>query len=110
MALEKVGREDEALVNYAAVGQYFPGPEPRVRQAQLLQKLGRDGDARELARGRRAHAEPRARACAPQSNAMARQGQADRASLTPCPEFSDFAVIASVGLVLSKGSALSSRP
>ncbi|MGO4871458.1 MAG: hypothetical protein ACLPGW_12740 [Roseiarcus sp.] len=49
MALEKVGREDEALVNYAAVGQYFPGAEPRVRQAQLLQKLGRDGDARELA-------------------------------------------------------------
>jgi hypothetical protein len=49
MALEMAGRDDEALVNYAAVGQYFPGAEPRVRQAQLLQKLGREGDARELA-------------------------------------------------------------
>ncbi|MGD1038297.1 MAG: tetratricopeptide repeat protein [Roseiarcus sp.] len=48
-ALEKAGRNDEALANYAAVGQYFPGAEPRVRQAELLQRLGRDGDARELA-------------------------------------------------------------
>jgi hypothetical protein len=49
MALEREGRDDEALAHYAAVGQYFPGAEPRVRQAQLLQKLGREGDARELA-------------------------------------------------------------
>jgi hypothetical protein len=49
MALEKAGRNDEALANYADVGQYFPGPEPRVRQAQLLQRLGRDGEARSLA-------------------------------------------------------------
>ncbi|HYA73204.1 MAG TPA: hypothetical protein VEF36_08585, partial [Roseiarcus sp.] len=32
-----------------AVGQYFPGAEPRVRQAELLRKLGRDDDARSLA-------------------------------------------------------------
>ncbi len=49
MALEKAGRNDEALANYAAVGQYFPGPEPRVRQAQLLQRLGRGDEARALA-------------------------------------------------------------
>jgi hypothetical protein len=49
MALEREGRNDEALADYAAVGQYFPGAEPRVRQAQLLQRLGRDGEARELA-------------------------------------------------------------
>jgi hypothetical protein len=49
MALEREGRDDEALADYAAVGQYFPGPEPRVRQAQLLQRLGRDGEARALA-------------------------------------------------------------
>ena len=49
MALEKAGRNDEALANYADVGQYFPGPEPRVRQAQLLQRLGRESDARALA-------------------------------------------------------------
>jgi hypothetical protein len=49
MALEREGRNDEALAGYAAVGQYFPGAEPRVRQAQLLQRLGRDGEARALA-------------------------------------------------------------
>jgi hypothetical protein len=49
MALEKAGRNDEALASYAAVGQYFPGAEPRVRQAELLRKLGRDDDARSLA-------------------------------------------------------------
>ena len=49
MALEKAGSNDEALANYAAVGQYFPGAEPRVRQAQLLQRLGRENEARALA-------------------------------------------------------------
>ncbi|MGD0188731.1 MAG: tetratricopeptide repeat protein [Roseiarcus sp.] len=49
MALEKAGRDDEALAGYAAVGEYFPGAEPRVRQAQLLQRLGRDDEARALA-------------------------------------------------------------
>jgi hypothetical protein len=49
IALERSGRNDEALVNYANVGQYYPGVEPRVRQAQLLQKLGRDVEARSIA-------------------------------------------------------------
>jgi hypothetical protein len=49
IALERSGRNDEALVNYANVGQYYPGVEPRVRQAQLLQKLGRAVEARSVA-------------------------------------------------------------
>lgn len=49
IALEKVGRDDEALANYADVSRYFPGAEPRVRQAQLLQRLGRVAEAREIA-------------------------------------------------------------
>ena len=49
IALERSGRSDEALVNYANVGQYYPGVEPRVRQAQLLQKLGREVEARSVA-------------------------------------------------------------
>lgn len=49
MALENAGRIDDALDNYANVGRYFPGAEPRVRQAQLLQKLGRQGEATTLA-------------------------------------------------------------
>ena len=49
VALEDSGRNDEALANYANLGQYFPGVEPRVRQAQLLQKLGRGAEARAIA-------------------------------------------------------------
>jgi hypothetical protein len=49
MALEENGRNDEALAHYANVGQYFPGVEPRVRQAQLLQKLGRGTEAKLIA-------------------------------------------------------------
>jgi hypothetical protein len=49
IALEDCGRFDEALANYAGVGQYYPGPEPRVRQAELLRRLGREADARALA-------------------------------------------------------------
>jgi hypothetical protein len=49
MALEENGRNDEALAHYANVGQYFPGVEPRVRQAQLLQKLGRGTEAKTIA-------------------------------------------------------------
>ena len=48
-ALEMAGRADEALSNYANVGRYFPGAEPRVREAQLLAKLGRAGEAKALA-------------------------------------------------------------
>jgi len=49
IALEASGRNDEALANYDSVGRTYPGPEPRVRQAQLLQRLGRGADARALA-------------------------------------------------------------
>jgi hypothetical protein len=49
IALEETGRDDEALANYANVAQYFPGVEPRVRQARLLHKLGREADAKTLA-------------------------------------------------------------
>ncbi len=49
MALEGAGRNDEALANYVDVGRYYPGAEPRVRQAQLLQRLGRQAEARAIA-------------------------------------------------------------
>ena len=49
VALQASGRNDEALANYADVGRYYPGAEPRVRQAQLLQSLGREAEARALA-------------------------------------------------------------
>lgn len=49
VALEASGRNDEALANYENLGRYFPGPEPRVRQAQLLQRLGREADAKLIA-------------------------------------------------------------
>jgi hypothetical protein len=49
VALEESGRHEEALANYANVGQYFPGAEPRVRQAQLLQRLGRELEAKAIA-------------------------------------------------------------
>jgi hypothetical protein len=49
IALEEDGRSDDALANYANLAEYFPGPEPRVRQAQLLHKLGRETDAKALA-------------------------------------------------------------
>jgi hypothetical protein len=49
IALEENGRNDEALANYTELGRYFPGVEPRVREAQLLQKLGRQTDAKAVA-------------------------------------------------------------
>lgn len=49
VALEESGRHEEALANYANCGQYFPGAEPRVRQAQLLQRLGRELEAKAIA-------------------------------------------------------------
>ncbi len=48
-ALEGVGRDEEALAAYEAVGAYYPGAEPRVRQAELLARLGRGDEARALA-------------------------------------------------------------
>jgi hypothetical protein len=49
IALEKAGRDDEALANYEDVGRHYPGSEPRVRQALLLQRLGRRDEARSIA-------------------------------------------------------------
>lgn len=49
IALDKAGRNEEALTNYEDVGRYYPGAEPRVRQAQLLQRLGRAAEAKEIA-------------------------------------------------------------
>ena len=49
MSLEAAGRNEEALAHYEAAGRHYPGPEPRVRRAQLLRRLGREADARELA-------------------------------------------------------------
>jgi hypothetical protein len=49
MALEGAGREDEALASYEAAALHYPGVEPRVRQAALLQRLGRAPEARVIA-------------------------------------------------------------
>jgi hypothetical protein len=49
MALEGAGRERDALKAYADVSGYYPGAEPRVRQAELLLRLGRKGEADALA-------------------------------------------------------------
>ncbi len=48
-ALESADRAEEALHEYAAVGDYFPGAEPRVLQARLLTRLGRGAEARVVA-------------------------------------------------------------
>ena len=48
-ALEGAGRNEEALANYADVASYYPGVEPKARQAQLLAKLGQDAQASALA-------------------------------------------------------------
>jgi hypothetical protein len=49
IALEEDGRNDEALAHYSNLGEYFAGVEPRVRQAQLLQRLGRVAEAKAVA-------------------------------------------------------------
>jgi hypothetical protein len=49
MSLEAVGRNEEALANYEQAARHYPGPEPRVRRAQLLMRMGRAPDARQLA-------------------------------------------------------------
>lgn len=45
-ALAEIGRVDEALEEYHAVSQYFPGAEARVRYGLLLQLVGRTAEAR----------------------------------------------------------------
>jgi len=49
MALEGAGRNDEALEAYDAASLHYPGPEPRARLASLLQRLGREAEARAVA-------------------------------------------------------------
>ncbi len=47
-ALEEAGRTDEALAEYEAVSNYYPGAEPKVRHGVLLHTLGRRAEARAL--------------------------------------------------------------
>jgi hypothetical protein len=47
-ALEDSGHTDEALAEYQAVANYFPGAEARVRYGVLLDKAGRQGEAKKL--------------------------------------------------------------
>jgi hypothetical protein len=47
-AFEEAGRLDEAIDEYAAVSNYYPGAEARVRYGLLLRKLGRDTEATAL--------------------------------------------------------------
>jgi hypothetical protein len=49
MSLEGVGRNEEALASYEQASRHFPGPEPLVRRAELLRRLGRGPEARALA-------------------------------------------------------------
>ncbi len=47
-ALEGAGHSDEAIEEYRALSNYYPGAEARVRYGLLLQKLGRDMEAKVL--------------------------------------------------------------
>ena len=47
-ALEESGREAEALNEYRALADYYPGAEARVRFAMPLQRTGRDAEAKRL--------------------------------------------------------------
>jgi hypothetical protein len=47
-ALEEAGRKSEALDEYRALVDYYPGAEARVRFAMLLQKQGRTEEAKRL--------------------------------------------------------------
>jgi hypothetical protein len=45
-AIAAAGRTDEALAEFEAVSQYFPGAEARVRYGQPLDHVGRATDAK----------------------------------------------------------------
>ena len=45
-ALEESGRTDDALYEYQAVANYYPGAEARVRYGLLLEKAGRRSEAK----------------------------------------------------------------
>jgi len=47
-ALENLGRTAEAIEEYESLSNYYPGPEPACRLAQLLLAQGRPDRAREL--------------------------------------------------------------
>ena len=47
-ALEASGRSQEALSEYEAVSQYYPGVEARVRYGSLLDKVGRHAEAKSI--------------------------------------------------------------
>jgi hypothetical protein len=47
-ALEDSGHTDEALAEFQAVASYFPGAEARVRYGLLLDKAGRQAEAKKL--------------------------------------------------------------
>jgi hypothetical protein len=47
-SLEVSGRTDEALDEYRALADYYPGAEARVRWAMLLGSVGRDAEAKRL--------------------------------------------------------------
>lgn len=44
-ALQEQGELEQALTEYAALNEYYPGPEAGVRHAELLERLGRPGEA-----------------------------------------------------------------
>lgn len=48
-ALERLDRLDEAVAEYAALSRYYAGPEARVRQMQVLDRLGRKSEAQGIA-------------------------------------------------------------
>ena len=45
---EQQGNVEQALIEYAALAEYYPGEEARCRLGLLLQKLGRVAEARTL--------------------------------------------------------------
>jgi hypothetical protein len=47
-ALDASGRTNEAIDEYRAVADYYPGPEARVRWGMLLARLGREAEAKRL--------------------------------------------------------------
>jgi len=47
-ALEDAGRNDEALAEYQALSDYYPGAEPRARFGLLLGRLGRAAEAKHV--------------------------------------------------------------
>jgi hypothetical protein len=47
-ALEEIGRTDEAIEEYKALSDYFPGAEARVRYGMLLNRLGREAEGKRV--------------------------------------------------------------